>query len=162
MIRLWCATVLIFDHTGTKTVLINHRKLGRWVPPGGKIDPNEIPDDAAIRECKEETGLDIVLVGETPAIEGCKVRPIGVQINTVVPYEKQHIDLMYVAIPKNSMDIVVNTKEASAAHWFTIDEVTNPAFNTFDSVRQWVNKISDEWSLFALPHEIKSFQSTSK
>lgn len=145
MIRLWCATILIFDHTGTKTLLINHHKLGRWVPPGGKIDPNEIPDDAAIRECKEETGLDVILIGETPTIEGCKVRPLGVQINTVIPNQKQHIDLMYVAVPKNNMQPIVNKKEAADARWFSMAEIADPTLNTFDSVRQWVKKIHNEW-----------------
>jgi ADP-ribose pyrophosphatase YjhB (NUDIX family) len=138
MIRLWCATVYLFDPLGTQTLLINHHKLGKWVPPGGKIDPNELPDDAAIRECKEETGLDILLLGETPAIEGCKVRPAAVQVNTVIPHKKEHIDLVYVALVRGSMTPCVNPTEAAEARWFTISEVLAPAFNTFRSVQQWV------------------------
>lgn len=33
------------------------------MPPGGHIDPNETPADAAKRECKEETGLDVEILG---------------------------------------------------------------------------------------------------
>ncbi len=145
MIRLWCATIYIFDPTGTKTLLINHHKLGRWVPPGGKIDPNEIPDDAAIRECQEEVGLDIELLGEVPPMYGCKVRPIGVQINTVIPHQKEHIDLIYVAIPKKNMHPSVNKKEAAEARWFTLNEITDPTLNTFPEVRQWIQKIAEGW-----------------
>ena len=46
-----------------KVLLIHHRKLDLWLPVGGHIDPDEVPDDAMIREAKEEVGLDITLIG---------------------------------------------------------------------------------------------------
>ncbi len=33
------------------------------MPPGGHIDENETPEDCAKRECKEETGLDVEILG---------------------------------------------------------------------------------------------------
>lgn len=48
-----------------KMVLLHmHKKLGIWLPPGGHIELDEDPNESAIREAKEETGLDITLVGE--------------------------------------------------------------------------------------------------
>lgn len=38
----------------------NDTSLGKWVAVGGKIEQNESPDDALIREVKEETGLDVI------------------------------------------------------------------------------------------------------
>jgi 8-oxo-dGTP pyrophosphatase MutT (NUDIX family) len=32
-----------------------------WLPPGGHIDPHELPHDAAVREVHEETGLAVAL-----------------------------------------------------------------------------------------------------
>jgi ADP-ribose pyrophosphatase YjhB (NUDIX family) len=31
-------------------LLVYHRKLAMWLPPGGHVEPNELPDDAAVRE----------------------------------------------------------------------------------------------------------------
>ncbi len=85
------------------TVLLHfHEKLGRWLPPGGHIEPNEIPDDAAHREVFEETGIAITLVGDqlnTIEIAGqprqC-CRPAGMQLATIRPGH-EHIDLIYFA-----------------------------------------------------------------
>lgn len=35
--------------------------------PGGKVEPGETPAAAAVRECTEETGIEVEPVGEYPA-----------------------------------------------------------------------------------------------
>jgi 8-oxo-dGTP pyrophosphatase MutT (NUDIX family) len=45
---------------GTRgTVLHLHKRLGRWMQPGGHIDAGEAPPDAARREATEELGLSV-------------------------------------------------------------------------------------------------------
>ena len=39
-------------------LIIYHQKLGRWMQPGGHVDPGETVLQAAMREIGEETGLD--------------------------------------------------------------------------------------------------------
>lgn len=49
---------------GPRGVLLHeHKRLGIWIQPGGHIDPGETPWEAALRETREETGLDAVLTG---------------------------------------------------------------------------------------------------
>jgi 8-oxo-dGTP pyrophosphatase MutT (NUDIX family) len=45
-------------------VLLKHKRLGLWLQPGGHVDPGETPWDGALREAREETGLDVAFVAE--------------------------------------------------------------------------------------------------
>lgn len=106
-------TELTRDFTATTFVvwqggvlLHKHKKLGRWFPPGGHVEPNELPDDAAVREVLEESGVRVALIGERalPLAEPRQlVRPRGVQLEIIslangVP-NHEHIDLIYFAKP---------------------------------------------------------------
>src|SRR5487761_1289430 len=51
------ASAVVVGRRGT--VLHLHRRLRRWLQPGGHIDPGEAPEHAALREAREETGLAV-------------------------------------------------------------------------------------------------------
>jgi 8-oxo-dGTP pyrophosphatase MutT (NUDIX family) len=55
-------TVLTFDRDG-RVLLVKHGDVRRWTTPGGAVDPDERPADAAVREMWEETGLHVDLEG---------------------------------------------------------------------------------------------------
>ena len=57
-------TVAIFVVHDAKILLIHHRKLDKWLPLGGHIELDEEPEQAALREAKEESGLEVELLGE--------------------------------------------------------------------------------------------------
>ncbi len=59
-------TVAIFVVHDGKVLVIHHRKLNKWLPLGGHIELDEDPEIAALREAKEESGLDVELLGERP------------------------------------------------------------------------------------------------
>ena len=45
-----------------KVLLHYHKKVRLVLPPGGHIEPNETPAESAIREVKEETGLEVRII----------------------------------------------------------------------------------------------------
>ncbi|HEX5442419.1 MAG TPA: (deoxy)nucleoside triphosphate pyrophosphohydrolase [Pirellulales bacterium] len=42
---------------------------GLWEFPGGKVQLGETPENAAVRECREEAGLEVTIVGRYPDVE---------------------------------------------------------------------------------------------
>jgi len=55
------ATGIVFNDN-KETLMIFHKKLKKWVFPGGHVDENELPTDAALREVFEETGIRAKLI----------------------------------------------------------------------------------------------------
>jgi 8-oxo-dGTP pyrophosphatase MutT (NUDIX family) len=69
-------TVAIFVVHAGRILLIHHRNLDRWLPLGGHIELDEDPEQAALREAKEESGLDVELLGERPPTTGPGTRAL--------------------------------------------------------------------------------------
>jgi 8-oxo-dGTP pyrophosphatase MutT (NUDIX family) len=69
-------TVAIFIVHDGKVLLIHHRELNKWLPIGGHIELDEDPEAAALREAREESGLEIELIGERPPTTGAGTRAL--------------------------------------------------------------------------------------
>lgn len=113
------------------------------MPPGGHIEENEIPDVAALREVKEETGLIVELQGERFPRESDCVRPYGIQMNVIKEGEHEHMDLIYWAKPINEDELVFNEEETESINWYSIDEILNPDFDSFEETKKWCKKFFD-------------------
>jgi 8-oxo-dGTP pyrophosphatase MutT (NUDIX family) len=97
-------TVAIFVVHDGKVLLIHHRKLDKWLPLGGHVELDEDPEQAALREAKEESGLDVELLGERPPTTGPGTRaliaPRFLDIHRINETH-EHIGMIYWARPKN-------------------------------------------------------------
>jgi len=96
-------TVAIFVVRDGRILLIHHRKLDKWLPLGGHIELDEDPEQAALREAKEESGLDVELLGERPPTTSPGTRaliaPRFLDIHRIHDTHK-HIGMIYWARPK--------------------------------------------------------------
>lgn len=132
-------TVAVFVVWEGKVLLHFHRKLGMWLPPGGHIEPGELPDEAAGREVLEEAGLRVELVGERREDVEDPVqlhRPAGVQLENIGPGH-QHIDLIYFAIPRGSTKIDA-VFAADQVGWYGPDDWDALGVNA--EVRGWCER----------------------
>ncbi len=132
-------TVAVFVVWEGKVLLHRHRKLGMWLPPGGHIEENELPDEAAVREVLEETGLGVRLVGERRQDVADPVqlhRPAGVQLENIGPGH-QHIDLIYFARPSGSTRIRDDFSEDKVG-WYGPEDWDEMRLNA--EVRGWCER----------------------
>jgi ADP-ribose pyrophosphatase YjhB (NUDIX family) len=122
--RDFTATTFVV-HDGS-TLLLLHRKLGKWFPPGGHIEANELPDQAAIREVREESGLEVELLAQSAALGQVVVlpQPICILLEDINP-EHQHIDLIYFAQVSGGR-LAPAARAARAARWFSWEELGDP------------------------------------
>lgn len=104
---------------------------GRWSIPGGGVELGETVGDAAVREAKEECGLDIELLED---------RPMDA-LDKMVPGEKgrlkyHYVLLQFLARPKGGT--LKPTSDATEARWVPLEEVER--YNLTDSFRAFFKK----------------------
>ena len=131
-------TVATFVVHAGRVLLLYHRRLGMWLPPGGHIEPNELPDEAAVREVYEETGIRVELVGERALPVDYPrqlVRPWGVQVERIAPGH-EHIDLIYFARPVGSVAVRPNA-EVSHVDWYGPAQLERLPLT--EEIRLWVD-----------------------
>ncbi len=122
--RHFTATTFVV-HEG-KVLLHLHRRLARWLPVGGHIERDELPPQAALREVKEESGLDVVLQGaEGRAWKDVEelLQPAHLLLENINPFH-QHIDFVYYAASSTSY-IDPSAEEAETLRWFSAEELRN-------------------------------------
>lgn len=138
----FCATACIVDKENKSILFIHHKKLNKWLFVGGHIEENEDPETAVCREVKEETNLDITLLGDRYPREEDFIRPFALQKN-VVKGNHIHMDIFYIALANDPTQIETQEDEVLNYKWFTKDEILNAKFDTFPEKRKMAIDVLD-------------------
>jgi 8-oxo-dGTP pyrophosphatase MutT (NUDIX family) len=110
------ASCFILDRDG-RLLLHHHRRLNRWLQMGGHLEPGEDPVVAALREGREESGLqDLRIVSDGIADLDVHRIPAG----RGEP-EHEHYDVRYIARTDSADAIVADDRESNQLMWFDLD-----------------------------------------
>lgn len=126
-IRHFTASAVVLSDHG-EVLLVHHNKLNKWLYPGGHVDPDGDPAQAAVREVAEETGVQAVVLGE-PAFAHPAVRShaapwaiIEMDVTDSKVGAHRHIDLVYVCRASGG-DLTAQLEEVSGARWVPVADV---------------------------------------
>jgi 8-oxo-dGTP pyrophosphatase MutT (NUDIX family) len=115
-------SALVLSARGDRVLLLHHRKLARWLQPGGHAEPGErTGEDVALREAREETGIEGLALHERAP------RPFDVDVHPIparggAPAHR-HLDLRYLVVaPPDAVPRRAAT-EARALRWFAWAEL---------------------------------------
>jgi len=110
-------SALLVSPDGASVLLLRHRKLQRWLQPGGHADPGERSGErVALREALEETGLEGLELHPTAP------RPLDVDVHDIParPGEAahEHLDLRYLVLAPGDAAHERNLDETDDLRWF--------------------------------------------
>ena len=114
--------VLVFNQEGKVFLMISPKWQGKYSLPGGHIEYGETMEEAAKREIKEETGLDIFDI-QFLMVQEC--------IFSEEFYKKKHfVFLDYIAKAKDT-NVILDGREGTEYVWATVDEALKINLNPY-------------------------------
>jgi 8-oxo-dGTP pyrophosphatase MutT (NUDIX family) len=112
------ASAWISNKTGTSAVLVHHKKLNRWLQPGGHADGDENVLNVASKEAQEETGLkSLKLIGDK--IFDIDIHLIPKHGNIQAHY---HYDIRFLFVADDTEDYVISD-ESNELKWIPLGSI---------------------------------------
>lgn len=125
-----------------KTLLIKHKTLPLWLPPGGHIEPDQTPIEALFIEIEEEAGIDASLLKLVETQPYAPSFRRGASQALPLPFDMEHhaitdkhrhINMAYI-IKSDTDHVEPGAGESNTFKWFTADELRDFK-DTNDSIR---------------------------
>lgn len=139
----FCAYFLPHDPKSKKILLVDHKKAGMWIAPGGHLDPGEGPQEAVLREVKEELGIEHKGI----------LKPFTLTITEILGEKEReltgyyHYEIWY-PLEMDEQEFVWDKREFYEVRWVGLEEALKLSQdpNTVEIVKRLLNGDSDEGS----------------
>ena len=120
------ASSWIVSHDHSQVLLTHHRKLGLWLQLGGHADGETKVLDVALREAREESGMQNFRVVKSNASE----LPFDVDVHEIPPHKNdpahEHHDIRYLLVAEPGQPLVMSS-ESKDLRWFPVEEIPSIA-----------------------------------
>ncbi|MDF2944792.1 MAG: hydrolase [Herbinix sp.] len=115
-----------------KVLMIHHNIRNSWAWTGGHVDGDTNFLHVAMKEAKEETGVNSVLA-LTENIVSIDILPVyGHMRKNKYVSAHLHLSVAYILIASEEEALIINTAENSDVKWFTLDKFTEEYFDVKD------------------------------
>jgi 8-oxo-dGTP pyrophosphatase MutT (NUDIX family) len=118
-----------------EVALISVGENNRWQLPKGLVDKGESTENAALREVREETGIDAVI---TERIDKVEYWYVSKEEGNPVRYHKF---VYFYLLRYSSGDVRDHDHEVNEARWFDIDDAINKL--AFDNEKKIMEKAKE-------------------
>jgi 8-oxo-dGTP pyrophosphatase MutT (NUDIX family) len=122
------ASAWVTTPAGDRTLLVHHRKLDRWLQPGGHTDGDPDPAASALREAREESGLAALRLADAEAA----ATPLDLDVHVIparydaagrmIDDAHEHHDVRFLIVAEGELTPAVSD-ESHDVRWFTGDEL---------------------------------------
>ena len=134
-------TFVVHENT---VLLRKHDKYKIWLSIGGHIELDEDPNQAAVREVKEEVGLDVVLAGESTRSEKkdgyTELIPPRFLNRHRINEAHEHVTFVYFARAKSDVTSQGDGEVNEEMRWFTKEELNDPSFGIRENIKQYAEE----------------------
>ena len=139
-----------------QVLLVKHRLLGIWLSPGGHVEENELPHQAAEREFLEETGIRGHVISAEPLLSSCSTEYLPLPFMSNLHWInkpgdelkfrsgskkacEQHYVFSYYLSCDGPCDIVKGDAGITDIHWFSKQEISE--LETIQEIRDEANYV---------------------
>jgi len=120
-------------------LLVDHKKAGLWLPPGGHVEPGEDPKETVKREAMEELGIEAQFLSEIPIL-----LTVAQTIGNVAPHTD--VSLWYLIKVNINQAYVYDPNEFHTVCWFPLEHIpfqkSDPNLHRFIQKMKLLEKLS--------------------
>ena len=141
-------TVEVFVVHKNTVLLRKHDKYKIWLSIGGHVELDEDPNQAAVREVKEEVGMDVKIAGRILSLNGTEnykelVPPKFLNRHRINDTH-EHVTMVFFATTDDNKTIQGDNEVSEELRWFNNEELDSPRYGIRDSIKHYAKEALKE------------------